>query len=199
MFYHVFPVGTLKKKKKSYSAHLWQPHLLWNKYSCVSSKKKKHTKYLWVHPFGPAVHSSACRLCCRQRSEAWRLWTSCAEHPGSTLSIHHPSCFGRRRARVSTGVVAGDFYQLPKCNTLTFGPGKCLRGVAGCEPDQRWWLEAGRRDAHADPPDIHGINGKGPARGSKVKIISTVISTFPRGPCRGRGPKKKKKKWFCTL
>lgn len=40
-------------------------------------------------------------------------------------------------------------------------------------------------NTHANPPDIHGINGKGTGQGSGVKIISTVISTFLREPCRG--------------
>lgn len=85
--YHVFSVGTLKKTNLVQLQKLYKVVQL-RKLSKNISELTNVALLCIVQPVGCAVANEV---------RCGGLWTSWPGHPGSTLSIHHPSCCWRRR------------------------------------------------------------------------------------------------------
>lgn len=143
--------------------------------------------FLWTRSLEPTlvsswscclvVHSSTCRLCCRLQSEICSSWISWFNsHAGSALSIHHPSCFFMQTARVSTQVLGDEFYQL--YNTT------CDLWLGNVVWPCRMWggskmMRRSRKTRRTCWPAWYPWDQwNWTSQESRVKIISTVISTF---------------------
>lgn len=140
------------------------------------------------------MHSSACRLCCSQPSEVWRLWTSWPGTRGARCPfIIHPVVDAGGQSQHSS--CRRWVLSAPQMQHVTFDRGSVAwrrRMWAG----SKMMVRSRKTRRTRWPAWYPWDQWKGTSQGSKVKIISTVTSTFPWEPCRGRGPEKKKRKIF---